>query len=178
MAEQLMVSHNMTIDRMRPTFYKNVDIIRCNSPWYTKEELINILKNKNKPMFLDINLKKRKKPRKSNISYKLLLSLANEYKVEWIGISNVEDMQTYDKIKKYITNGYTRICAKIETEIGCWHADDILRCFDGIMVDTEDLAYELGWDRAVHEKNRIYGLCERFHIPHFRLYGTIFRYIE
>lgn len=172
--EKLMISHNMRGEFEIPTPH----IIRINSPWYTKKELVQILKTEPEPKFLDINIKTRKKPKRSNISYKTLLRLANEYKVEWVGISNVECPETFDKVKKILKNDYTKVCAKIETELGCWHADRIIWRFDGIMVDTEDLAFEMGWDRAVKEKNRIYKECEKWDIPHFRLFGTIFRYIE
>ena len=169
----LVISHNM-----KDYFTLHNDIIRINSPWYTYEELVDTLKNEKCLKFLDINIKTRNKPKRSNIDYNVLLKLANKYKVEWVGISNVEKPETYDKVMQVLDNRYTKVCAKIETEMGCWHADHIISRFDGIMVDTEDLAFDLGWTRAVEEKDRIYALCRKSNVPHFRLLGSIFKFVN
>ncbi len=42
------------------------------------------------------------------------------------------------------------------------------------MVDTEDLAFEVGWKKASEEKDKIYQLCEKEKKTHFRLSGVIF----
>jgi len=170
----LMISYNLAIKRHKQDFYKKADIIRLNSPWYTKDELIEAIETIDKPKFVDINIKQRKKSGKANHDYRELLKLLGKYNVEWVGISNVEDAETYEKVRSLLINKDINICAKIETELGCWHADDIIFAFDGIMVDIEDLAFEIGWKRATEEKDRIYQLCERNSKKHFRLSGVIF----
>lgn len=175
---KILVSHNIVFRRKSPKFYENVDMVRLNSPWYSKKELEDILKEETIPKFLDINLKVRLKPRKGNHDFQRLLKLANKYKVEWIGISNVESGKTYDYIKGFINNNKTKVCAKIETEMGCWKSEDIIHAFDGVMVDTEDLAFDIGWNRASEEKDRIYEECEKLGKDHFRLMGTIFEFKE
>lgn len=170
---KLMISNNM-----KKHFNNTDNMIRVNSPWYTKQELINVFETETKPVFLDINIKTRVKPKRSNIGYKTLLGLADKYNVSWVGISNVESCSVYDDVKNFLTNNHTKVCAKIETEKGCWHSDYIVRRFDGIMVDTEDLAFCLGWKRASEEKDRIYKLCENLGVPHFRLFGSVFKYID
>jgi len=170
-----MASYNLIYKK---NFFENVDIIRLNSPWYTKEELIYSLSTTGKIRFLDINIKERKKPKLENHNFEEILQIADKYKVEWIGISNIEDEKTFQIIKDKINNTTTKICAKIETEAGCWNAEDIICEFDGIMVDTEDLAFEIGWDKAIQEKERIYELCRKYKKPHFRLSGIIFEYIK
>jgi len=174
----LMASHNIMCRREYPHFYENVDIIRMNSPYYSEEELIDILERDNTPKFIDINIKVRLKQKKQNHDFYKLLKLIGKYNVDWIGISNVEDYKLYDYIRSILDNDKIKICAKIETELGCWHADDIMMSFDGIMVDTEDLAFQMGWKRTIEEKDRIYKECEKKNIPHFRLVGTIFEYKE
>ena len=163
---------------MKKHFNNKNSIVRVNSPWYTKQELINVFESEYKPIFLDINIKNRMKPKRSNLGYKTLLGLADKYNLDWVGISNVESSKVYDEVKNFLTNDITRVCAKIETELGCWHSDDIIHVFDGIMVDTEDLAFVLGWKRASEEKDRIYNLCEQYNVPHFRLFGSVFKYID
>jgi len=170
---KLMVSNNM-----KKHFNNTNNMIRVNSPWYTKQELINVFESEYKPIFLDINIKNRVKPKRSKLGYKTLLVLADKYNLDWVGISNVEHPGVYGEVKKFLTNSHTRICAKIETEKGCWHSDDIIRRFDGIMVDTEDLAFCVGWKRASEEKDRIYDLCENLGVPHFRLFGSVFKHID
>ena len=171
-----MISYNLAIKRMKPEFYDKADIIRLNSPWYTKQELIKSLKEIDKPKFVDINLKQRTKPKITDYEYKELLKLCGKHNVDWVGISNVDNHTSYEKIKKDIENDNVKICAKIETELGCFHIDDIISNFDGVMVDIEDLAFEIGWDRASQEKERIYKLCEKENKEHFRLAGVIFEY--
>lgn len=174
----LMVSYNLAIKKRRPDFYDKTDIIRLNSPWYSEKELIDTITSIDKTRFLDINIKKRTKPKNKDHDYKELLKIAGKYNVEWVGISNVEDIETYSKIRKLINNENTRICAKIETELGCQYAEDIMFAFDGIMVDVEDLAFQMGWKRASEEKDRIYQLCEKHKKPHFRLAGVIFECVN
>ena len=174
----LMTSYNLAIKKHKPNFYEQSDIIRLNSPWYTEEELIFTLNNVDKPKFLDINIKERTKAKKTEHEYKKLLEIAGAHKVDWVGISNVEETKTYPDIKKLINNDNTKICAKIETELGCWHISNIMSVFDGIMVDVEDLASQIGWKRASEEKNRIYELCEQHNKPHFRLSGVIFEAVK
>ena len=173
-----MVSYNIICRKNYPHFYEHVDIIRLNSPYYSKEELIHILENNSKTKFIDVNIKYRMKQKKANHDFHKLLKLIGSYNVSWVGISNVESIETYGYVKAILGNDKVRICAKIETELGCWHAEDIMFAFDGIMVDTEDLAFEVGWNRAVEEKDRIYQLCEKHKKPHFRLAGVIFEYIK
>lgn len=173
-----MVSYNTICKKKYPIFYDNVEMVRLNSPWYTKEELEFALKSINKIRFVDINIKERKKPKVENHNFEEMLEIIDRNNVEWIGISNIENTEAYDLIKSKIKNKTTKICAKIETELGCWHAEDIMFKFDGIMVDTEDLAFEIGWEKAILEKERIYKLCETYKKPHFRLSGVIFEYIK
>jgi len=175
---ELMVSHNIVHRKKYPKLYEDVDIVRINSPWYTKKELIDAITNTDKIRFMDINIKKRKKAKKVEHDYRELLKLIGTHDVEWVGISNVEDECVYDEVRCLLENDTTKICAKIETEMGCWHADYIISAFDGIMVDTEDLAFEIGWKRASEEKDRIYDLCKKKGKKHFRLMGTIFEGIE
>lgn len=174
----LMASHNMMYRKSYPKFYENVEMVRMNSPYYSKEELINTFKTDGKIKFLDVNLKIRMKDKKTNHDFNKLLKLAGEYSVDWVGISCVEKWDTYEYVKSIINNDKVKICAKIESELGCWHANDIIRIFDGIMVDTEDLAFQMGWKRSIEEKNRIYKKCEELNKPHFRLVGTIFELKE
>jgi len=174
----LMVSYNMVCKRKSPHFYENVDIIRLNSPWYSKKELVDILTNIDKTKFVDINIKIRTKVNKANHKYEELLKLVGKYNVEWVGISNVEKQNSYKDIRKDLDNKNTKICAKIESQKGCNNARAIIKKFDGIMVDVEDLAFEIGWDKASKEKDKVYKLCEEENKDHFRLTGVIFEHIE
>jgi hypothetical protein len=170
----LMISHNLAIRKHHAEFYEQADIIRMNTPWYTLEELEEILKNDTYRKFLDINIQVRMKPKKSNIDYQTLLKLAGKYNVEWVAISNVEDTNTYKYVRELLKNDKVKICAKIESELGCKNYVNIIKTFDGVLVDTEDLAFEIGWNRASVLKEKIYNECEMLDIPHFRLGGTIF----
>lgn len=174
----LMVSYNIVCKKKSPKFYENVEIVRLNSPWYSKKELIDVFTNVDKPKFVDINIKSRTKVKIADHNYKELLQLVGKYDVEWVGISNVEDVKTYNKIRKLLGNNTTKICAKIETSKGCKEITNILKVFDGIMVDVEDLAFEIGWEQAGKEKDRVYELCNAECKEHFRLAGVIFEHVK
>lgn len=173
-----MASYNIVCKKKSPKFYENVDIIRLNSPWYSKEELIDILTNIDKLKFVDVNIKLRTKSKKTDHDYKELLKLVGKYNVRWVGISNVEDTKTYDNVRKLLGNNNTKICAKIETLKGCQEIKKIVKVFDGIMVDIEDLAFAIGWDKAGTEKDKIYKLCQKEQREHFRLSGVLFDHIK
>lgn len=170
----LVASYNDGIEQSNPKFYNGVDMIRVNSAWFTDEELFNILKCNDKPKFLDININGRSKPIREEHGYKRLLMLASFFNVDWVGISNVEDTKIYVEIRKILGDSPIKICAKIETELGCWNSSDIVHKFDGVMVDVDDLAMDLGWKRSIEEKNRIYKECEETGKVYFRLAGVIF----
>lgn len=174
----LMVSYNIAVKQKFPTFFENVDIVRINTPWYSIDELKKIFSTVKKPKFVDINLKERNKDKKTDHEYTSLLKLCGEYNVEWIAISNVETAIFFDNIRKLLGNKTTKICAKIETNVGCNNIDRIIDAFDGIMVDVEDLAFEIGWQDASQKKKEIYELCIRKRKPHFVLSGVIFEYIK
>jgi len=170
----LVVSYNIACKKDNPAFFENVDMVRLNSPWYTRESFIKVLETVDKPKFVDINIKERTKAKITDHDYIDLLTLVGTYSVEWVGISNVEDTETYDFVKHHLNNDDVKICAKVETERGCSNIGEIINTYDGIMVDTEDLASEIGWSKASVVKDRIYEMCQMRKKTHFRLSGVIF----
>jgi len=174
----IMASYNLLYKKKNPKFYDNVEIIRLNSPWYTKEDLIDVLIKVDKPKFIDVNIKFRTKSKVADHNYSELLKIAGEHRVEWVGISNIEDTTKYGYVRKLLGNDVTKICAKIETLEGCKRVSDIIDVFDGVMVDVEDLAFEVGWEKAAIEKDKIYGLCENLGKEHFKMTGAIFEHIK
>ena len=172
----LLVSYNLACKLNNPQFYEQADIIRLNSPWYTPIELENILMYETKPKFIDVNIKERSKPKKFNHKYEELLKLVGKYDVDWVGISNVEDGNFYRKIKELLSNDVTKICAKVETLEGCKNIENIIKIYDGVMVDVEDLAFEIGWEEAIKWKEQINEKCDKENKDHFVLSGVIFEY--
>jgi len=174
----ILASYNLAIKKHKKDFFEAVDMLRINSPWYTMDDLDNVFKYTSKPKFVDVNIKQRSKAKITDHNHTQLLSFVGKNNVDWVGISNVEDPEVYSVVRKLLGNQTTKICAKIETDLGCWKAEDIMNEFDGIMVDVEDLASEVGWEKASEEKNRIYKLCEEKGKDYFRLAGVIFEYVE
>jgi len=170
----LMVSYNIVCKKKSPTFYDSVELIRLNSPWFTPGELIEVFETVEKPKFLDINLRQRTKAKRFDHNAKELIQLAGKHNIEWVGISNVESVNTYSEVRKLLGNDTTKICAKIETIKGCRSINKLMKTFDGIMVDIEDLAFGIGWDKASVEAEKIYKLCNEHHKDNFRLSGVIF----
>jgi rfaE bifunctional protein nucleotidyltransferase chain/domain len=173
----LLVSYNLACKRDNSEFYEHADMLRLNSPWYTPQELEEILQDKQKPIFLDINLSERTKPKIFSHKYEDLLSLAGKHDVEWVGISNVDVSSIFYDIKKLLKNDRTKVCAKVETKDGCENIDSLIDTFDGIMVDVEDLATNLNsWSEAIKWKELIYKKCVDKKKDHFVLSGVIFEY--
>lgn len=173
-----MASYNLVCKKKAPHFYENVDLLRLNSPWYSKKQLIDILENVDKPKFVDINVKARTKAKIADHDFKELLEIVGKYNVTWVGISNVEKVETYEFVRELLGNSTTKICAKVETEKGCDNVEKIIDAFDGVMVDVEDLASEIGWDSATKRKDIVYDLCAIKNKDHFRLSGVIFELID
>jgi D-glycero-beta-D-manno-heptose 1-phosphate adenylyltransferase len=170
----LLVSYNLACKMNNPKFYEQADIIRLNSPWYTPVELENILRYETKPKFLDVNIKERKKPKIFSHKFEDLLTLAGKYSIDWIGISNVEDSLLLPRIKELIDDTRTKICAKIETKKGYDNCVQIIKSFDAIMVDVEDLASEVGWKDAKEMQSSIHEICMAERKDYFILSGVIF----
>lgn len=174
----MMVSYNIACKKKNPTFYENVEMVRMNTPWYSIEDLECALQEVKQEKFIDVNLKLRTKDKIADHDFKDILKLAGKYNVEWVGISNIEDTETYDKVRKILDNESTKICAKVETKKGCENIEEIINKYDGIMIDVEDLASEIGWKEASKEKQHIYSLCEMNKKTHFRLSGVIFECLK
>jgi len=172
--KQLVASYNLAIKRYKPEFYEKIDMIRLNSPWYTLKELEEILETVEKPKFVDINIKERHKPKITSHNFEKLVSICSKNNVDWIGISSVEDPSLYDRIKHFIGDSSTRVCAKIETQEGYLKSEEIIKKFDGIMVDCEDLANEVGWKKTEVMRDAVYKMCDSYGKPTFRLSGVIF----
>ena len=172
----LIASYNIVCKQQKPTFYEHVDMLRLNSPWYTKEELEHIFLTEKLPKYVDINIKPRSKPKKADHDYKSLLELCGKYNIDWVAISNVESIEIYDEIKKLLSNDVTKVCAKIESSKGCKNAKNIIDKFDGIMVDTEDLALDTNWEKAIKERDRINKTCNEKQKDYFQLTGVIFEH--
>jgi rfaE bifunctional protein nucleotidyltransferase chain/domain len=153
-------------------------MLRLNSPWYTKEELEHIFLTEKLPKYVDINIKPRSKPKKADHDYKFLLKLCGKYNIDWVAISNVESADLHVEIRKLLSNDKTKICAKIESSLGCKNVENIMDKFDGIMVDTEDLAMDTNWEQAIKERDRIYKACKEKQKDYFQLTGVIFEHIK
>jgi rfaE bifunctional protein nucleotidyltransferase chain/domain len=170
----LLISQN-TVKSMGYDVHINVDMVRYNTAWYTWDEMVEKLKQTNRPRFVDVHAD-RQKAKVASHDYKTLLQYLGSQSVEWIAISKVEDLRTINEAREYIDNRNTQICAKIESVAGYNILNGIMAVADGVMVDSEDLASEVGWEESIRLSEDMYARMNRCGYPWFRLKGVIFEY--
>lgn len=170
----LLISQN-TVKSTGYDVHINAGMVRYNTAWYTWDEMVEKLKQTNRPRFVDVHADRRKAKVASH-DYKTLLRYLGSQNVEWVAISKVESLDTIKEAREFIANPSTKICAKIESVAGYNILNGVMSTADGIMVDSEDLASEVGWEESISLSEEMYGHMERERYPWFRLKGVIFEY--
>lgn len=174
----LLVSNNI-VKNSSGNVSVPVGMVRLNSAWYTKEELESALSLKTKPKFVDVHYN-RGKAFIAKHNYEELLKLCAIKGVEWVGISKVESLDEIIKVQEIMKTASSgdipRICAKIESRKGYENIDEIISVAEGVMVDSEDMASEVGWDEAVKISREIYDYLSTKKYPWFKLAGVVFQY--
>ena len=167
----LLISYNAIYGRK---IIDSSDMVRINTAWFSWDELMTVLQELKKPKFIDIH-RSRTKGKVADHDFDMILDAVRKFDVEWIGISNVTDGDSYKDIRERISDK-TRVCAKVESQKGYENYRDIMKNYDGIMVDVEDLASDVGWNRAIGISREIYNDCEKEGFPWFKLQGVIFEF--
>jgi len=170
----LLISHNAVKEKGTSSVV-TADMVRINTAWYTWEQLLDILKTVKHPKFIDVH-SNRQKAKIASFDYENLLKFLGSWDVEWIGISKVEEQHVLQKARAYVDNKKTKICAKIESIVGCENILKIMEVADGIMVDTEDLASEIGWDKAIELSDQVYKTVMNANFPWFKIKGIVFEF--
>ncbi len=171
----LLISYNMVHNEKSPGLIDAAGMVRLNMAWFTLESLRAAAFEIKKPKFVDLYTD-RKKPTVSKHDYEELLRLVGQLGIDWVGLSKVEEPAVVLEARKIISNPKTRVCSKIESGAGCSKLDEICRVSDGIMVDAEDLANEIGWEATRKESEKIYSVLRERKYPYFKLSGVIFEY--
>jgi len=110
-------------------------IIRVNLAWVNLEEAREILKNSKHRIYLDYP-SGRTKPPKPTITLDEAIDLANEFKVRYFAVSNVESVRTIKELKKRVK---AEIVPKIETVKGVKNINNIAKEVNMVMIDKDDL---------------------------------------
>lgn len=71
-----------------------------------------------------------------------LINLANEYKVEYVGLSYVRDKKDVEEAKSLVK--FSKIIAKIETSSALENLTDIFKEVEYILIDRGDLSADIG----------------------------------
>jgi rfaE bifunctional protein nucleotidyltransferase chain/domain len=170
----LLISQN-TVKHTGYDVHINAGMVRYNTAWYTQEELVEKLAKTNRPRFVDVH-SDRKKAKVAKHDYKTLLQYLGSIGVEWVAISKVENIDTIREARECVANPKTRICAKVESIAGYNILNGIMATADGVMVDSEDLATEVGWEKSIELSEEMYKRMMGRRYPYFRLKGVIFEY--
>lgn len=174
----LMISYNILKKRYLDGILKFTDIIRFNSAWFTKSNLIDSLASVSKPRFVDVH-RNRTKDKVQDHDYYDLLKICNDMHVDWVGISKVEGVGEIIEVQNILKNNFTKVCAKIESRTGVEKIGQIIKYCDGIMVDKEDLATDINSGmESLELSKKVYSICRANNIPTFEMYGVIFNYEE
>jgi len=87
---------------------------------------------------------------------KRMISFAQEYGVDFIGLSFVESADHIEAFRNLIKIGSPRIVAKVENQGGIKNLKEIVKAADAIMIDRGDLSVETSLhDVAIKQKNII-----------------------
>lgn len=73
-----------------------------------------------------------------------MIKFAIKNKIDWIGVSFVEDGSHIRKVKRILGNSPVRIISKVENQSALDNIDGILKESWGIMIDRGDLGAEIG----------------------------------
>ena len=86
---------------------------------------------------------------------KLFLDFAKERKIDFIGLSFIENQRQIKNIKKYLNSNYPKIISKIENKEGLKNLKSILPFSDGILIDRGDLSVETGLENLSINQKKI-----------------------
>jgi pyruvate kinase len=111
-------------------------IIRVNLAWVSKEEARKILSETKNDIYLDYP-SGRTKPPKPTMTLDDAIELANEFKVKYFAVSNIECICDVLDIQSKLY--YSEFVPKIETVNGVENIREITQEVDIIMLDKEDL---------------------------------------
>ena len=86
---------------------------------------------------------------------KLFLDFAKKRKIDFIGLSFIENQRQIKNIKKYLNSNYPKIISKIENKEGLKNLKSILPFSDGILIDRGDLSVETGLENLSINQKKI-----------------------
>ncbi len=86
---------------------------------------------------------------------KKYLNFAKKNKIDFIGLSFIENDLQIKKIKKYLNSDYPKIISKIENKEGLKNLKKILPLSDGILIDRGDLSVETGLENLSINQKKI-----------------------
>ena len=126
-------------------------IIRVNLAWYPSVEAARqALDDANRDIYLDYP-RGRTKPPKPKITLYEAIELANEYKVRYFAVSNVEVPKFIEEISARLETA--EFVPKIETALGVENIRAIITTgVKTIMLDKEDLYVDVDMDAWAYEK--------------------------
>lgn len=138
--------------RVRKVLKQDVEIVAINSGILKSRKGIHIpgLSHKQK----NISIKDKK-----------FLKFAKNKKIDFIGLSFIENDIQIKNIKKYLGSDYPRIISKIENKEGLKNLKKILPLSDGILIDRGDLSVETGLENLSINQKKIISTSRLFLKP-------------
>ncbi len=152
-------------------------ITRINLAWFNnKKELLKEIK-KNKEIFVDIPIN-RKKPPKRNYKEKDLKEILKSKNIKYIGVSNCD----FNLLKEYYEIYDKTIVPKIENKAGIKDIEKICKFlnkkYDGnrfLMIDQEDLYENLKSEKKmVKSLKKILLISEKYNCHPLIIKGVVF----
>ena len=95
----------------------------------------------------------------------LYIDFAVKNKVNFIGVSFVEDKKYINKIRNFIKGNNPKIIAKIENQGGLNNMKSIIEHSDGIMIDRGDLSIETNIESIALYQKKIIRTCQLLSKP-------------
>jgi pyruvate kinase len=96
---------------------------------------------------------------------KALLSLAGELKIDYVGLSYVDDASQVEAIRALVGPTGPKIISKIETQLGLANLDQIIGVSDALMIDRGDLSMETTYESVAISQKQIIAEANRAACP-------------
>ena len=147
------------------------DIIRVNLAWVKDvEEAKRIIKKINNDIYLDYP-RGRSKPPKPTIKLDDAIRLANNQKVKYFAVSNIETAEDCELMIDSL--GDVEFVPKIETEIGVNNMAKMIKAgVKTMMLDKEDLYTDVNCNSKKY--NKLIGKARSYPVKLLELQGVVF----
>lgn len=143
---------------------EKLGLVRFNGSWLDYDTFKVVRQKIKKPILLDIP-GDRKKPRQKTLTDDMLINLAIQEKLNYIGLSYVRSAEEVHAMRKRLEGSNVKIVAKIETQEALQYLPEIVAAADMLLVDRGDLGTAIGFEKVPIAQVNILKECNKQNKP-------------